>query len=454
MKPYLIVNKNFKTKNIKKVFEEDIRNKPSVGIDGITITTFEKKLDIEMDTINRKIFNQTYNFSFYKEKLISKGREKLPRVISIPTIRDKIVLKSIFNTLSEMFNAELSNDIVHTTINNIIQDIKSKKYDSYIKLDMENFYPSIDHDILLKKVKSKTRKKEFLTILENAIKQDTVYKSNPNKEKYTNKIGVPQGLSISSILASIYLIKLDDMNKNAKGYRYYRYVDDILILCNNSDIDNSDIDNSDIDNIYGNIEKKAKKLCLTVHPLGENSNKSDSGSLEDKFYFLGYSYDKDLVSVRDASKNNLYNSIINIFTQYKHSKTQNKKLLYWKLNLKITGCKFEDKKYGWLYFFSQINDEQLLFKLDRFILNMFKKFDIEHDTKEIKKFVRTYFEILKNRSKTNYIPDFSELSLEEKRSILEDVFSIKGVKDFKINYIFSKIIYKNIKEMERDIQMY
>ncbi len=444
MQPYRIFNKNFSKKNIKKVFEEDIRNKPSVGIDGITITTFEKKLDIEMATINRKVLNKTYNFSFYKEKLISKGREKPPRVISIPTIRDKIVLKLIFNTLSEIFSVELSNEIVHTTIDNVIQDIKSKQYDSFIKLDMENFYPTINHDILLKKIKNKTRKKEFISLLENAIKQETVHRSSPNKSKYQSSKGVPQGLSISSVLASIYLIKLDEINKNGDEYKYYRYVDDILILCNSKDIDK----------IYRNIEEKAKKLCLTIHPLGKNSNKSDSGSLNDKFYFLGYSYDKDLVSVRDASKNNLYNSIINIFSQYKHSKTQNKKLLYWKLNLKITGCKFEDKKYGWLYFFSQINDEQLLFKLDRFVLNMFKKFEIEYDKKEIKKFVRTYFEILKNRSKTNYIPDFSELSLEEKRSILEDVFNIKGVKDFKIDYIFSKIIYKNIKEMERDIQRY
>jgi len=444
MKPYQIFNKHFSKCNIKRVFEEDIRNKPSVGIDGITISNFEKKLDLEMDIISRKVKYETYNFSFYKEKLISKGRNKLPRIISIPTIRDKIVLKAIFNTLSEVFYSQLSNEIVHTTIDNVIQDIKSKKFDSYIKLDMQDFYPTINHKILLKKIKQKTRKKEFLSLLEKAITQETVHISNPDKDKYTNKKGVPQGLSISSILASIYLIELDKINKEKNNYKYYRYVDDILILCNHSDIEK----------IYNQIEVKAKKLLLRLHPLGENSNKSASGSLSDKFYFLGYLYEQDLISVRNASKNSLYNSIINIFSQYKHSNTKNKKLLYWKLNLKITGCKFEDKKYGWLYFFSQINDEQLLFRLDRFVENMFKKFDITYEKKEVKRFVRTYYEILKNRSNTNYIPNFSELSLDEKRNILENVFSKHNIKDFKINYIFSKIVYKNIKEMERDIQRY
>ncbi len=105
MYPYRIFNKHFSKKNIKNVFEKDIRNKPSIGIDGININAFEKKLDTEMEIINRKVLNQTYNFSFYKEKLISKGRDKFPRVISIPTVRDKIVLKSIFNTLSDIFSS-------------------------------------------------------------------------------------------------------------------------------------------------------------------------------------------------------------------------------------------------------------------------------------------------------------------------------------------------------------
>jgi len=442
MQPYRIFNKNFKSKNIKKVFEESIRNKPSIGLDGINITVFEKKLDIELDIINRKIMNKTYNFSFYKEKLISKGRNKFPRVISIPTIRDKIVLKLIFNTLSEIYDSELSNEIVHTTINNIIEDIQSKKFDSFIKLDMEDFYPSINHEILLKKIKRKTRKKEFIQILEYAIKQDTVKKSL--KEKYKSKIGVPQGLSISNILSSIYLIDFDKKHKSQPLYKYYRYVDDILILCKSSDINT----------IYEDIKKDTEDLKLTLHPLNENKHKSASGSITDKFYFLGYMYNNHLISVRESSKNNLHNSIINIFTQYKHSNSKNIKLLYWKLNLKITGCKFEDKKYGWLYFFSQINDKKLLFQLDRFVLNIFKKFSIIFEEDKVKKFVRTYHEILKNRANTNYIPNFSILDEKEKRKILEEVFEKNGLKSYEIDFVFSKIIYKNIKEMEKDIQRY
>jgi retron-type reverse transcriptase len=441
--PFKIFNRNIKIKNIKKVFEDSIQHKPSIGMDGINIKSFEIIKDIEFNIINKKIVNKTYNFSFYKEKLISKGRMKYPRVLSIPTIRDKIVLKIIYNTLLEIYQNELSNELIHTKIDKITKTILSKKYDSYIKIDIENFYPSINHDILMKAINKKTKKSEFITLLKKAITQETVNK-NHSLEKYTNNIGVPQGLSISNILASIYLIEFDKKYSTENEFEYYRYVDDILILCNKNSIYK----------IFESLKNDMKKLKLTIHELGINEEKTSYGDLKKGFYFLGYSYKEKFISVRKSSINNLYNSIINIFTQYKHSKEKNINFLYWKLNLKITGCKFEGKKYGWLYFFSQINDTKLLFKIDIFIQEMFKKFKIEYDRKKVKKFIRTHFEILKNRTNTKYIPNFSELTVEEKKEILANIFNLKDIKVSQVEYRFNKLIYKSIKEMEKDIQMY
>ncbi|OHD96405.1 MAG: hypothetical protein A3E21_06905 [Sulfurimonas sp. RIFCSPHIGHO2_12_FULL_36_9] len=442
--PFKIFNKNFKLKNIKKVFNNSIKNKPSTGIDGININNFEKKLDIEFEIINRKVLDKTYNFSFYKEKLISKGKNKYPRVISLPTLRDKIVLKTIFNTLTEIYSDDLSNELVHSKVDKIKTTIQSNRFDSFIKMDIENFYPSIDHKILLKIISKKTKKSEFIDLLTKVITQATVSKSNDSIDKYSNNIGVPQGLSISSVLSSIYFIDFDKKHSIQPNYEYYRYVDDILILCKKDDIQA----------IFTTIKNDMTNLKLKVHDLGISPQKTDSGSIKNGFYFLGYSYSDTLISIRESSINNLHNSIIDIFTQYKHSKDKNIKFLYWKLNLKISGCKFEGKKYGWLYFFSQINNEKLLFKLDIFVKNMFKKFNIKYDKNEVKKFIRTYFEILKNRTQTTYIPNFTELTRSEKKDILENIFNLHGIASNQIEYRFNKLIYKTIKEMEKDIQMY
>ena len=293
-------------------------------------------------------------------------------------------------------------------------------------------------------IRDRTRKKQFINLLNNAIQQDTVTKSNKNIKRYTNKIGVPQGLSISNILASIYFIDFDKEHCKKKNYDFYRYVDDILILCKIEDIDS----------IFKSIKKDMKNLELEIHEIGVDSQKTAKGNLSKEFFFLGYRYDNHLISVRKSSINNLHNSIINILTQYKHSKNSNIELLYWKLNLKITGCKFEGKKYGWMYFFSQINDEKLLFKLDYFINSMFNKFNIKYEKGKVKKFIRAYYEILKNRTNTIYIPDFSNYTKKQKKDLLINIFNSKDLKDSEIEYKFNKLIYKSIKEMEKDIQMY
>lgn len=85
------------------------------------------------------LLNNTYQFSLYKEKLVSKGRDSKPRAISIPTNRDKLLLKFLQLFLKETYKDELAPGSIHTKINDIKQQINNKKYNSFIKLDVRSF---------------------------------------------------------------------------------------------------------------------------------------------------------------------------------------------------------------------------------------------------------------------------------------------------------------------------
>lgn len=53
-------------------------------------------------------------------------------------------------------------------------------------------------------------------------------------------------------------------------------------------------------------------------------------------------------------------------------------LFIWRLNLRISGCILESKKYGWLFYYSQMSDLKILFQLDWLIkrfFNVLKYFD-------------------------------------------------------------------------------
>ena len=108
----------------------------SVGIDGTSKQKFDEILDEELSLIQRKIQNNSYELSFYKQKLLVKSINKT-REISIPTLRDKLVIKYLYNNVSEKFDDVVKNIL---TAQQTIKKVEEAKddFDSYIKVDIQN----------------------------------------------------------------------------------------------------------------------------------------------------------------------------------------------------------------------------------------------------------------------------------------------------------------------------
>ena len=402
--------KYLERETLKSTFETKLKKKFTIGTDGINTDKFSEIIDEEIIIIQRKIKNHTYNISPYKEQLIIKGRNSNPRMISVPTNRDKLVLSALQQFIVTAFKDTIFSENVSTKIQKVKQVIKSNKYDSFIKLDIQSFYPNIDHKILLKKVRDKIDDENALYLLEKALTQITIAKGRRvDKDNNIQTKGVAQGLSISNILSSIYLDDLDTKYLEKTDLAYLRYVDDILIFCNKNEVEA----------IKSSIGKDIEELLLEVHEFKVNSDKSTSGVIyQDKFQFLGFEFYKNTISVRERSIDKLKDRIIGVFY---HNKENGDKDLYRELNLKISGCVYDNTEYGWMQFFRQIDDQTLLYALDAFVKNLFKKFKRVYNEEKIKKFTKTYF-FLKNYDvdkldKNTYIPKF-ETKISNKMKIL------------------------------------
>lgn len=429
--------KYFTKKKLLEIYNDDIQYKSARGVDRISNRLFKERIGENIDIIYRKVHNGSYQFSQYREKLLSRGANRNPRVISIPTIRDKITQKAIAKILDLLFRAQTL--FLHGIINEVIATYRSGLYQSVLRLDVKNYYPSIQHDVLMAKVGKKIRKKELLHLIRNAISQRTIARPN-KKDKGKNDKGVPQGLSISNILANIYLLEMDEKYSNISTIRYFRYVDDILIICQKSDIDQ----------ICIKITNDCLNLGLNLH-LVDNPSKSSVTDITDGFTYLGYDFSNSNITVRKKTVDRFRESLIKILTNYKYSETKDLEFLKWALNLRITGCVFNESKYGWVFFFSQIDDLSLLGKLDYFVKKQMKRFDITEF--KPKTFLRAYHEITKNLNNTTYIPNFDRFSVTERRKILVDIFKYKHplTTQQEIEYQFRRKIYKTVKELERDI---
>ena len=382
----------FEAESLKKRFENKILLKKSIGSDGTSPAAFQRNIDEEIETIIRKVSNFSYRFSPLKEKLLIKNKKSLPRAVYIPTVRDRLVLSALNEYIADTFRNELikSKSTSHETISALIYALKKNSFDSFIKLDIKNFFPSLDKEILVDKLSEKIKDKAAISLIRKIINRSDG--------------GIAQGLSVASIMASVYLKDLDNEYSKKLNLRYFRYVDDILILCSSSEKLA----------IQSELSKSVRSLGLKHHDLSD-SEKSETGLLKNQsFSYLGYSFSPDKISVRTASVEKLRKGIVQIFTEASSAELDDSEeildQLYKRINLKITGCIYKSKKYGWLFYFNEINDMELLYHLDWYVKQCFNRFNVAFDKKKIKSFVRSYYKMkYSNIEKGNidsYIPVF------------------------------------------------
>ncbi len=429
----------FSEDNLKRIYDENILLSTATGVDNMNHKIFNNISGEQISIVRNKALKGNYDFTKYKLKLISKGRGKAPREISIPTIRDRIALRALCDLLQSRFSSSLNFMLPQQVIHDVKNKISSESYSAYIKLDVSNFYPSIKHDKLLSRLKKRIKDKEILNVIENAITAQTVIR--PSSKDLKNTCGVPQGLSISNVLAAIFLSNIDKRFSSKINLKYYRYVDDVLILCRSDEVKE----------ISDEVIYQFRRLGLKIHCPIKAPEKSSIGDIgADDFSYLGYYFDDKLVSARKGSIDKLRESILSIFTGYKHSKLKSKKFLEWRLNLRITGCIFTNKSKGWLFFFSEINDEVLLHELDHFVRNLCKRYSVDISPK---KFVRSYYEISHKKYDSKYIPNFDRYAVNDMAYVLSEYFnkSTKGMSDFDVEYNFKKRISRQVKDLETDI---
>lgn len=431
--------KRFTKKHLRNVFNDKISQSTSVGLDRVSTKNFEQFLDENLEIILRKIQNNSYKFTRYKMMLFTKGPTKNPRQICVPTIRDKLVSAVINEILTDVYERKNLTPLPQNTINDIIQTCPA--YQCYIKLDIKSFYGSINHEKLIRLLKCHIRKKELLHLIENAIQTEALYfpLQKRNKEYLKREKGIPEGLSISNSLANIFLSNIDRKYESMNNIKFYRYVDDILILANQSDLNN----------IKEKIEADIRALDLEL-----SNNKCDSGSVVNGFEYLGYKFNRGQVSVRESSVLKIEQSVEELF---KKLNGHNNHYIEWKLNLKITGFVWNQHKYGWLFFYSQITDMTVLFHLDHLIIKLCKRYHGNEklpNILRIKRFVKSYMEIKNALHKTKYIPNIDGFTIEHKKEILKNIYTIDLTHKTEryIEFAFSKIMRREIRDIERDIQ--
>lgn len=444
----------FAPKHLAEVFHQSIYGSTAVGVDRVTTENFNSHLDENVNDISQRVLQGKYHFAPYKQVLLSKGAGRCPRVLSIPTVRDRLVLKVLSNIIDELFGLDCKTPNPQSLITEMERDALNGKFDCFIKIDFSDFYGSINHELLMKTLRSKIRKREILTLIESAVINQTVPIGVKRSSSCIQSKGVPQGLSVSGSLANLVASKIDRrMIKAFPSIFYRRYVDDILIVCSVAE--------------YGKAERKITALARGLH-LCLNKEKVLRGHLNtDCFEYLGYRFSPSLISVRSSSKRSIERSleqgikkIARAEKNHGNPSSANDAIrCRGDLYRTITGCRVtydgvSFARYGWLFYYSRINDVSYLAQLDALVRKMAKRYGVglAADTPSFKK---AYYQMRYNGKESSYFPTFNfDATVEEMRHKLAELLgdgAIASLSDEKIALLYRKAIHRITKSLERDV---
>ena len=158
-------NKHLSEDNLKRIFVEHIVYSGATGIDNLDQYAFRAQLDDQITILSRKMLAGTYNFTKYKLKLVSKGRDKVPREISIPTIRDRVAMRAMCDFLTESYDGVVEFNLPQKLIKRVKLDLASGVYTGVIKLDVSNFFLSIYHNELRSLLGQKIRSNDIYNVI-------------------------------------------------------------------------------------------------------------------------------------------------------------------------------------------------------------------------------------------------------------------------------------------------
>jgi RNA-directed DNA polymerase len=275
-----------KTETLYEAYQVAKENKGAPGIDGVTFEAIEAGgVEAFLKQIQDELIAGTYQPMRNRRQEIPKDGGKKVRVLSIPTIRDRVVQGALKLILEPVFEADFQpgsygyrpKRTAHEAIHRVAKAIYTGKT-RVIDLDLRAYFDNVKHHLLLNKVSRRIKDGKIMGLLKKML-------------KVSGKKGVPQGGVISPLLSNLYLNEVDQMLERARAVtrsgshthtEYARFADDMVILVDAY---------PQQDWLYHALERRLREefAKLQIEINEEKSRKVDLTKGE-SFGFLGFDF--------------------------------------------------------------------------------------------------------------------------------------------------------------------
>jgi RNA-directed DNA polymerase len=217
----------------------ELKKQAAAGIDGQTWSDYGKELESNLQNLSDRLARGTYHAPPVKRVYIPKPGGK-QRPIGIPTLEDKIVQRAATAVLGAVYEADFKGfsygfrpgKSAHLALDALAVAIQTKQVNFVLDADIRSFFDRLDHQCLMQFVEHRIADPHVLRLLRKWLNAGVMEAGR----RIEQEEGVPQGGSVSPLLANLYLHYALDLwadqwrKRQAKGdVIIVRYADDFVI---------------------------------------------------------------------------------------------------------------------------------------------------------------------------------------------------------------------------------
>lgn len=217
--------------NIQAAIKAVMANKGAPGVDGMKTEELPGVFASHGKEIAEAIRNRAYEPMPVRRKEIPKPNGGV-RKLGIPTARDRVVQQAISQAMSPKADAFFSESSYGFRPNRGAQmaivkclELFNDGYEWAVDIDLAKFFDNVPQDRLMSKVHLVADDGTIESLIRKFLKAGCVASGGFEP----TEVGTPQGGPLSPLLSNIYLDELDK-ELEARGLRFCRYADDVVIL--------------------------------------------------------------------------------------------------------------------------------------------------------------------------------------------------------------------------------
>ncbi len=265
------------------------------------VIDFEINLDRNLQKLSNDLLSGRYNISHYRNFVIYEPKKRNIESLSYKhRIVQSVLCRKILEPVLERHLIQTNcacrcskgtgyaRDMFELYLHKVARKCKNKAY--FLKCDVKKYFASIDHEILLQKIK----KLNFDIRVYNLIK---IIIDSHNRQ---TGIGIPIGNQTSQWFALLYIDEIDRIIKEKFRCKFYvRYMDDLVIIDN---------DLNKLKNLKQAIIEGGNKLKISFN------KKTQICSFSQGVGFIGHLYNVDTngkvhKKLKHSSKNRIKTAI-------------------------------------------------------------------------------------------------------------------------------------------------